>query len=129
MLRGRAVDYWWRDHGFESSQHLELLTENATYLQIFTLKLFCFFYNDCRLVYCSWKCKGGTMSPPILLAKWMGYQCCSWLWCMFCTGNTKGGSITVPLTSGLTGLESAVWQLTKFVLFPKQTNPNQSNRR
>jgi hypothetical protein len=24
------------------------------------------------------------------------------------TGNTKGGSITVPLTSGLTGLESAV---------------------
>jgi hypothetical protein len=23
-------------------------------------------------------------------------------------GNTKGGSITVPLTSGLTGLESAV---------------------
>jgi len=27
-------------------------------------------------------------------------------------GNTKGGSITVPLTSGLTGLESAVWLLT-----------------
>jgi hypothetical protein len=30
-------------------------------------------------------------------------------------GNTKGGSITVPLTSCLTGLESAVWQLTIFV--------------
>jgi hypothetical protein len=27
-------------------------------------------------------------------------------------GNTKGGSITVPLTSCLTGLESAVWLLT-----------------
>ncbi len=31
------------------------------------------------------------------------------------SGNTKGGSITVPLTSCLTGLESAVWQLTIFV--------------
>jgi hypothetical protein len=30
-------------------------------------------------------------------------------------GNTKGGSITVPLTSCLTGLDSAVWQLTIFV--------------
>jgi len=30
-------------------------------------------------------------------------------------GNTKGGSITVPLTSCSTGLESAVWQLTIFV--------------
>jgi hypothetical protein len=29
-------------------------------------------------------------------------------------GNTKGGSITVPLTSCLTGLESAVWLLTVF---------------
>jgi hypothetical protein len=29
-------------------------------------------------------------------------------------GNIKGGSITVPLTSCLTGLESAVWQLTIF---------------
>jgi len=31
-------------------------------------------------------------------------------------GNTKGGSITVPLTSCLTGLDSAVWQLTFFYL-------------
>jgi len=30
-------------------------------------------------------------------------------------GNTKGGSITVLLTSCLTGLESAVWQMTIFV--------------
>jgi hypothetical protein len=44
-------------------------------------------------------------------------------------GNTKGGSITVQLTSCLTGLESAVWLLTIFYLLPKQANPNQSNRR
>ncbi len=30
-------------------------------------------------------------------------------------GNTKGGSITVPLTSCLTSSESGVWQLTIFV--------------
>ncbi len=34
-------------------------------------------------------------------------------------GNTKGGSITVPLTSCLTGLESAVWQLTIFAFICK----------
>ncbi len=32
-------------------------------------------------------------------------------------GNTKGGSITVLLTSSLTGLESAVWQLTISVFY------------
>ncbi len=32
-------------------------------------------------------------------------------------GNTKGGSITVPLTSCLTGLESALWQLTIFCIY------------
>jgi hypothetical protein len=36
-----------------------------------------------------------------------------------CPGNTKGGSITIPLTSCLTGLESAVWQLTIFVFICK----------
>ncbi len=35
------------------------------------------------------------------------------------SGNTKGGSITVPLTSYLSGLESAVWQLTIFVFICK----------
>ncbi len=35
------------------------------------------------------------------------------------SGNTKGGCITVPLTSCLTGLESAVWQLTNFVFICK----------
>jgi hypothetical protein len=32
-------------------------------------------------------------------------------------GILKGGSTTVPLTSCLTGLESAVWQLTIFVFY------------
>jgi hypothetical protein len=36
---------------------------------------------------------------------------------MVYTGNTKGGSITVLLTSCLTGLESAVWQLTTFCFY------------
>jgi hypothetical protein len=34
-------------------------------------------------------------------------------------GNTKGGSITVPLTSCLTGLVSVVLQLTIFVFIFK----------
>jgi hypothetical protein len=34
---------------------------------------------------------------------------------MFNAGNPKGGSINVPLTSCVTGLESAVWQLTFFL--------------
>jgi hypothetical protein len=34
-------------------------------------------------------------------------------------GNTKGGSITVLLTSCLTGLESLVWQLAIFVFICK----------
>ncbi len=34
-------------------------------------------------------------------------------------GITNGGSTTVPLTSCLTGLESAVWQLTIFVFIYK----------
>jgi hypothetical protein len=34
-------------------------------------------------------------------------------------GNTKGASITVPLTSCLTGLESAIWLLTIFVFICK----------
>jgi hypothetical protein len=61
-------------------------------------------------------------------------------WCLICTlllcsayvqsGNTKGGSITVPLTSCLTGLEISVYDNWQFLLsFAKQTNPNRSNRR
>jgi hypothetical protein len=42
-------------------------------------------------------------------------------------GNTKGGSISVPLTSCLTGLESAVGQQTTD--YRLQTKQNQSNRR
>jgi hypothetical protein len=43
-------------------------------------------------------------------------------------GILKGGSITVPLTSCLTGLESAVLQLKFLFLFAKQTCLSQSNR-
>ncbi len=35
------------------------------------------------------------------------------------SGNTKRGSITVPLTSCLTGLELAMWQLKIFGFFCK----------
>ncbi len=34
-------------------------------------------------------------------------------------GNTRGGRITVPLTSCLTGLESALWELTIFAFICK----------
>jgi len=60
-----------------------------------------------------------------LIARWQLkgiFKLSLWLveiwWVLLClvvwpqTGDTKGGSITVPLTSCLTGLESAVWQLT-----------------
>ncbi len=44
--------------------------------------------------------------------------------------NTKGGIITVPLTSCLTGLDWSVWQIkTKFVSCHMQLIPKQSNRR
>jgi hypothetical protein len=42
---------------------------------------------------------------------------CRYIYIYVYTGNTKGGSITVPLTSCLTGLESAVWQLTIFCFY------------
>jgi len=38
------------------------------------------------------------------------------------SGNTKGESITVPITSSLTGLEPAVSQLTIFVFICKTDN-------
>jgi hypothetical protein len=43
------------------------------------------------------------------------------------TGNAKGGSITVQLTSCLTGLESAVWQL-KFFCFYLQNRLIQTSK-
>jgi hypothetical protein len=42
-----------------------------------------------------------------------------WVGFMVSAGNTEGGSMTVPLTPCLTGLESAVWQLTIFVFICK----------
>jgi hypothetical protein len=44
-------------------------------------------------------------------------------------GNTKGGSITVPLTSCLTGLESAVWQLIFFYLQNRLIQTSQTGGR
>jgi hypothetical protein len=53
---------------------------------------------------------------PCLLSieKWL-----HWLFGWTEPGNIKGGSITVPLTSCLTGLEWAVWQLKFFVFIWK----------
>jgi hypothetical protein len=45
---------------------------------------------------------------------WLCVCVCVCVCLCVCAGNTKGGSITVLLTSCLTGLESAVWQLTIF---------------
>ncbi len=44
-------------------------------------------------------------------------------------GNTKGGSITVPLTSCLTGFDLSVLQLKQILSVAMQLIPNQSNRR
>ena len=44
-------------------------------------------------------------------------------------GNTKGGSITVPLTSCLTGLDLSVLQIKQKLSVAIQLVPNQSNRR
>jgi hypothetical protein len=46
-----------------------------------------------------------------------------------CPGNTKGGSITVPLTSCLTGLDESVLKIKTKMLVLIQLIPNQSNRR
>jgi hypothetical protein len=44
-------------------------------------------------------------------------------------GNTKGGSITVPFTSCLTGLDESVLQIKTKISVVIQLIPNQSNRR
>ncbi len=44
-------------------------------------------------------------------------------------GNTEGGSITVPLTSCLTGLDLSVLQMKTKKSVVIQLYPNQSNRR
>jgi hypothetical protein len=56
-------------------------------------------------------CQNAHIHWQRLLAKTSGI----W-WCDF-AGNTKRGSITVPLTSGLTGKESAVLQMAFFVFY------------
>ncbi len=66
----------------------------------------------------------GVMSPTTHSAKFQSYK--TFFLCHLNgeesyvnTGNTKGGSIPLPLTFCLTGLESAVWQLTIFVFIWK----------
>ncbi len=44
-------------------------------------------------------------------------------------GNTEGGSIIVPLTSGLTGLDLSVLRIKQKLLVVIQLISNQSNRR
>ncbi len=80
-------------------------------------------------------------STPVLIRHlWQLKTVVSLHWCLICTvslcstyvqsGNTKGGSIIVPLTSCLTGLEIDVYDNWQFLFsFAKQTNQNQSNRR
>ncbi len=46
---------------------------------------------------------GGTGNLPILIHKWMGKLKIGLDWIL--AGNTKGGSIIVPLTSCLTDLD------------------------
>ncbi len=59
---------------------------------------------------------------PIMLSIFMLNDVLSassgWIWTVK-PGTTKGGSITVGLTSSLTALELAVWQLTIFVFICK----------
>ncbi len=65
------------------------------------------YYADCRYPECYYaECRGARFefNGCFLLAR-----------ALIKAGNTKGGCITVPLTSCLTGLESAVWNLTIFV--------------
>ncbi len=69
------------------------------------------------------ECRGALFQPgrisfPVACLKGVGGQevNCTVYFPLYSL-NTKGGSITVPLISCLTGLESAVWQLTIFVLF------------
>ncbi len=81
----------------------------------------------------------GIMTLSIATNQHQAFHCIEWLIAgtsilvanvrYVIAGNSNGGSITVLLTSCLTSLESAAWQLSIFVLFAKQTNPNQSNRR
>jgi hypothetical protein len=47
----------------------------------------------------------GTGNSPVLLDMWVGCHGYICLWRMVRPGNTKRGSIIVPLTSGFTGLD------------------------
>jgi hypothetical protein len=67
----------------------------------------------CRTTWCS-RCPSRFWHPEIHILKYTNTHMHTHM-----PGNTKGGIITVLLTSCLTGLESAVWQLTFFVFICK----------
>ncbi len=75
--------------------------------------------NDDSIIISEWMFK--LIDDPIIVI----YTCNMFI--IQATGNTKGGSITVPLTSGLTGLQSAVWQLTIFVFIRKTGSQRHSD--
>ncbi len=62
----------------------------------------------------SWSKLGSTRSPTVLSLPFQADFPDPSM-----SGNAKGGSITVPLTSCLTSLESAVWLLTIFGFYLK----------
>ncbi len=94
------------------------------------------FYDDVVFAGSDTRRSSSSWSPtrPFASSTWWQYELpfflCHWWfgkisWSVFSIflsaypGNTKGGSVTVPLSSCLTTLESAVWQLKIFVFICK----------
>jgi len=79
-------------------------------------------YSHSAFVYFLVGCHAGALSlpgwhhlcPPSLSPEWRHFNID-----LEKPGNAKGGSVSVPLTYCLTGLESAAWQLTIFVFICK----------
>jgi len=84
-----------------------VLSESRMFNSLTISYFFIFFYDSHQ------KCSSGRVSK-IFPTKNSSNQSVQW-GALAAKGNTKGGSITVPLTSCLTGLESVVRQLTIFV--------------
>ncbi len=77
-----------------------------------TLAYRCFLWVTKKKVLLHWH-----LEDDVTSWKESGISGTSWKHWIFWPRNTKGGSITVLLTSCLTGLESAVWLLTIFVFY------------
>ncbi len=82
------------------------------------------------LKYSKWRFRSLNCDLKLFLfCAWHSEKLTKQFWCIIVSmyikflfvkpGNTRGGSITVPLTSCLTCLESAAWQLTIFVFICK----------